>query len=226
MPTPYAGVLPPSVGRGRSAPTASGRLEEVFRPTTGSPPSILDMNLRRTILTALLALGLLLGLAGPAGAMEPRHVAGLQCGVNPTSDVRLRSDLTCTDGFRLDPADQVDVDLAGHRLTVTNGTCTSFGPCGAISGAASVTDGWVTGDLKDVALIRRVRVKGSVYLGESNTGPATLERSLVRDGQVGVFGPDVTISRNDIIGTGPFGGGIQLTDALRNLSNLTITGNR
>jgi hypothetical protein len=79
----------------------------------------------------------------------------------------------------------------------------------------------VIGDLKDVALIRKVRVTGSVFLGESTTGPSTLERSVVRHGTVSVFGPDVTISRNDLLG-----GGVALIDSLRNLSNVSITGNR
>jgi len=184
------------------------------------------MNLRRSALTALLALGIVLGVAVPAGATQPTHVPGLQCGVNPTTDVRLRADLTCTDGFRIDPANHVDIDLAGHRLTVTNGACTAFGPCGAISGAASVTDGAVKGDLKDVAVVKKVRVTGSVYFEESTPGPSTLDRSLVRNGRVGVFGPDVTITRSDIVGVGPLGGGIELIDSLRNISNVSITRNR
>jgi hypothetical protein len=179
------------------------------------------MNLRRSALTALLALGIVLGITVPATAAGATHAPGLQCGVNPTTDVRLRADLTCTDGFRIAPADLVDIDLAGHRLTVTNGTCSSFGPCGAISGAASVANGTVVGDLKDVALVRKVRVTGSVYLGESVPGPSTLDRSVVRSGTVTVFGPDVTISRNDLLGNG-----INLVDSLRNISNVSITGNR
>ena len=184
------------------------------------------MNLRRTALTALLAIGIILGVTLPATAAGATRAPDLQCGVNPTTDVRLRADLTCTDGFRIAAADQVDVDLAGHRLTVTNGTCSSFGPCGAISGAASVTDGAVTGDLKDVGLIKKVRVAGSVYLGESAPGPSTLDRSAVRNGRVVVFGADATISRSDLVGAGPLGGGIVLNDSLRNLSNLSIWGNR
>lgn len=179
------------------------------------------MNLRRSALTALLALGIILGVTLPAHAAGAARVPDLQCGVNPTTDVRLRADLTCTGGFRIAAADLVDVDLAGHRLTVTNGTCTSFGPCGAISGAASVTNGAVTGDLKDVSLARKVRVTGSVYLGESSTGPSTLERSVVRTGRVAVFGPDVTVRGNDLLGSG-----IELIDSLRNVSNVSITGNR
>ena len=38
----------------------------------------------------------------PAAAGATR-APDLQCGVNPTTDVRLRADLTCTDGFRIDP---------------------------------------------------------------------------------------------------------------------------
>ena len=184
------------------------------------------MNLRRSALGALLALGIVLAVAIPAGATQSNHPVGLQCGVNPTSDVRLRADLTCTDGFRIDPAAQVHIDLAGHRLTVTNGACTFPGPCGAIFGAASVSDGAVTGDLKDVTLVRKVRVTGSVYFEESTSGPSSLDRSLVRNGRVGVFGPDVTFSRNDIVGVGPFGGGVQLLDSIRNVSNVSITRNR
>jgi hypothetical protein len=184
------------------------------------------MNLRRSVLTALLALGIVLGVAVPAGATQANHGSGLQCGVNPTSDVRLRADLTCTDGFRIDPANHVDVDLAGHRLTVTNGACTFSGPCGAIYGAASVTNGAVSGDLKDVTVVRKVRVTGSVYFEESTAGPSMLDRSVVRKGRVGIFGPDDTISRNDILGVGPLGGGIELIDSLRNISNVSITGNR
>ncbi len=183
------------------------------------------MNLRRPSLFALLALGIILGVTLPATAAGATGQSALQCGVNPTADARLSADLTCQDGFRIDPAHPVAIDLAGHTLTVVNGTCTNFGPCGAISGAAAVTGGSVVGDLKDVGLTRKVRVTGSVYLGESTSGPSTLDRSAVRNGRVGIFGPDATVTQSMISGTSALGGGIQLLDSLRNLSNVTITGN-
>ncbi|MGZ4759738.1 MAG: right-handed parallel beta-helix repeat-containing protein [Acidimicrobiales bacterium] len=182
------------------------------------------MDMRRTWFTALLALGIILGVALPATAAGAIGQPGLRCGVNPTTDVRLRADLTCQDGFRV-AGNPVNIDLAGHTLTVVNGTCSSFGACGAIYGAASVTNGAVVGDLKDVRLTRKVRVTGSVYLGESTVDPSVLDRSVVRNGRVGIFGPNATVKDSDLIGAGPLGGGIGLFDSLRNLSDLSISGN-
>ena len=164
--------------------------------------------------------------AAPAGATTR---PSLECGVQPTTDVRLREDLTCDatigDWGSLSAPSTVNVDLGGHTLTVTNGTCTYFGKCGALFNLASVSNGTVIGDLKDVHSVRRVHVHGSVYLAENFNGTWLMDSSVVTGGRVGLFGSNVTLANNRIYGSGPFGGGIQFLD-INNVSNITIVGNR
>ena len=165
-----------------------------------------------------------------AGATTVEH--DLQCGVNPTTDVRLRSDLTCDQGFRggLDtPA--VNIDLGGHTLTVTNGTCESPNSnsyCGAIFGEASVSNGKVVGDLQNVHRVSRVRVIGTVLIEDNvsgDAGPSLVERSVI-NGCVAVLGPNATVQDNRISGGGAFCGGVYMDDSAKGLGNTQILGNR
>jgi hypothetical protein len=190
-----------------------------------NPRRTTNRHLIRRWLLALSAVGIVLGIVvpGPAGATR---LPDLQCGVNPTTDVRLRHDLTCEQGFRGGTdAPRVNIDLGGHKLEVINGTCSTFGPCGAVFDEASVTNGTVVGDLKDVRLVRRVRITGNVYLGETAGPASTLEHSVVRTGRVAVLSPDTTVTKNLLLGSGPLGGGVTFIDSLRNLTDEQITGN-
>jgi hypothetical protein len=198
--------------------------------TTPSTPS----SPRRASRALLLVVVLLGALAGAGLTSQPAGATGLpdlQCGVNPTTDVRLRADLTCDTGFAGDAdhtgAPLVNIDLGGHTLTVINGTCTFFGRCGAIFNEASVSNGKVVGDLKDVRRIDRVRVTGSVYLNEGTPldSPATLVRSSVRNGRVAVWGSNVTVRKNTISGGGATGGGIQIDNTSRGTANTKVTEN-
>ena len=159
---------------------------------------------RALLLTAVIV-GTIVGIGvtgQPAGATT--RLPDLQCGVNPTTDVRLRADLTCDTGFAGDAdhtgAPLVNIDLGGHTLTVTNGTCSFFGRCGAIFNEASVSNGKVVGDLKNVRRVSFVRVTGSVYLNENTPDPAVLEASTVRGGRVGILGPNSTVRFSTPVG--------------------------
>lgn len=189
-----------------------------FRPSRG---------LGWTVVAVLLAL---FAVAMPGAPADAAERPSLECGVQPTTDVRLREDLTCdaTIGSWASTSTPttVDVDLGGHTLTVTNGTCSYFWRCGALFNVASVSNGTVIGDLKDVRQVRRVHVRGSVYFAENFTGTWLMDRSIVSGGRVGLFGSNVTLSNNRIYGSGPLGGGIQFLDALHNVSNITIVANR
>ena len=57
--------------------------------------------MRRIVAVIVLATGILVAL--PSYPVDASRVPDLQCGVNPTSSVRLRADLTCTERFTLPP---------------------------------------------------------------------------------------------------------------------------
>jgi hypothetical protein len=77
---------------------------------------------RRIIAVIVMATGILVAL--PSYPVDASRVPDLQCGVTPTSSVRLRTDLTCTEAFTL-PADNppLTIDLGGHTLTFTDTSC-------------------------------------------------------------------------------------------------------
>jgi len=183
-------------------------------PHTDRTPS----RVRRAWFLAVLVIGTLAGVGLPSQPAGATHLPDLQCGVNPTTDVRLRADLTCDQGFV--------GDLGGHTLTVVNGTCTFFGRCGAIYNEASVRNGKIVGDLKNIRRTSFVRVAGSVYLNENTPDPALLEASTVRGGRVGILGPDATVRFSVVSGGGAVGGGIQFLDALAGITNARIYANR
>src|SRR3954468_5300113 len=82
---------------------------------------------RRIIAVIVMATGILLAL--PSYPVDASRVPDLQCGVTPTSSVRLRTDLTCSAPFTL-PTDSpvLTIDLGGHTLTFTDPTCTPGPP--------------------------------------------------------------------------------------------------
>jgi len=69
------------------------------------------------VVTVLVAVGLVLPTT--AGATRPPDVG---CGQTITTDVRLRTDLTCLGDGLIVTADGVTVDLAGHSITSADGT--------------------------------------------------------------------------------------------------------
>lgn len=162
------------------------------------------------LVVALVVIAVLALAAATAGALpaEARHrrSASLVCGELPTRDVVLRADLTCESGFHFGPSDPaVSIDLGGHTLSVPGeaGRCTAPGPCGAIAGASAVHDGTVLGTLSDIGAITSVLVVGDVEVrpGFAGTpGPASVQRSLVLDGKVRIWGSEVTITGNVIRG--------------------------
>jgi hypothetical protein len=177
---------------------------------------------------ALVAAMAWVGLPAPSAGATTK-LPSLQCGVNPTTDVRLREDLTCTGGFLNVDGPRVNIDLGGHTLTVTNGTCHFFFECGAVFNAASISHGTIVGDLRNVGRVSHVHVVGNVYINEpylGGGGPGVLEHSVIRNGRVAIEGPNATVRDNRIIGGGVYGGGVQSLDDLINVGEMRIVDNR
>jgi hypothetical protein len=163
---------------------------------------------RRRRIGVAFAAALVVGVLGPfvavVGPAEAARPPDLVCGVSPTTDVRLREDLTCEHGFHGEsgwsPRPAVDIDLGGHTLTVTNDRCVRWlVGCGAISGYASVTHGTVVGDLVEIGLTSRVRLVGRAVLNPGYDSSITVnvfERSTVVDGSVEIVGSNVTVRDN------------------------------
>jgi hypothetical protein len=157
-------------------------------------------------LVTVVTVAALSGTVGPAAARRGSAAPTLVCGELPTTDVVLRADLTCDTGFHFVGVPPVNIDLGGHVLSVPGdaGRCTAPGPCGAIAGATSVRNGTVAGTLSDIGEISRVLVHGGdveVAPGFSGAGgPASVQRTIVVDGMVRVWGPDVTVAGNVIRG--------------------------
>src|SRR5512142_1623844 len=107
-----------------------------------------------------MATGILVAL--PSYPVDASRVPDLQCGVNPTTSVRLRADLTCSEKFLL-PADNppLTIDLGGHQLTFTDPSCAPGPP---------ITRCDIT-DQSGSATIRNGTVDGSISLGQDHHAP-------------------------------------------------------
>lgn len=177
-------------------------------------------------IAALVAISLAATTAGalPAGARH-RRAPSLECGELPTHDVVLRTDLTCGSGFHFGPSDPpVTIDLGGHTLSVPGdaGRCTAPGPCGAIAGASAVRNGTVLGTLSDIGAVTSVLVVGDVEVrpGFAGTpGPASVQRSMILDGKIRVWGSEVTITGNVIRG------GVSLVDTNNAVRDVVVERN-
>lgn len=142
--------------------------------------------MRRIVAVIVLAMGILVAL--PSYPVDASRVPDLQCGVNPTTSVRLRTDLTCTERFNL-PADNppLTIDLGGHTLTFTDKSCLPGPPisrCDITDQSGSVT-------------IRNGTVDGSVSLGQNRNAPrrGTISKARIL-GHVDTWGAStVTDSR-------------------------------
>ncbi len=169
---------------------------------------------RLAVCTALLATTLVL-MMGHASATE---VPTLQCGVNPTTDVRLDRDLTCANSFVIGDSSAttpLTIDLAGHTLTVTNpdATC-KFGQAGtscAVFGIGpirmidgSVRGGVGLGAVRGANDLFRVDVAGDIWV--SGVGGRII-KSSVTGGSVRVFSSTFTLKYSDIVN-----GGISFND--------------
>ena len=138
--------------------------------------------------------------------------ATLQCGVNPTTDVRLDADLTCASSFVIgSSADTtpLSIDLGGHTLTVTtpDAACRfgQVGPMCAILavGPIRLRNGVVQGSVglasvRAFSNVRGVTVHGDLW--SSGVG-ARLVANTIWNGSIHVFSGQTTIADN-FIGTG------------------------
>lgn len=186
----------------RPRPTcASGR---GARSRSGAPREV------KVVVTLVAVLGALVAAWAPPlapAAARPRSAPSLVCGELPTTDVVLRSDLTCDTPFHfVGDQPRVAIDLGGHTLTVAGdaGRCTRPGPCGAIAGAREVRNGTVVGTLHDIGAVRCVLVVGDIEVATrftGATGPATVHRTMVLDGMVRIWGSDVAVTRSVIRGS-------------------------
>ena len=171
--------------------------------------------MRRIVAVIVMATGILVALPSyPVGATR---VPDLQCGVTPTSSVRLRTDLTCTDPFTLPAGNPpLTIDLGGHTLTFTDKTCAPGPP---------ITRCDIT-DLSGSVTIRNGTVDGSISLGENRHAPAQGTLSRVRVlGHVDTWGASTVADSHLYAGLTAFGaitldhntirGGVRVDDSQR-----------
>jgi hypothetical protein len=178
----------------------------------------------RRFMVALAASTLLvLGLAiQPAGASPVRD---LQCGINPTTNVMLRADLTCATSFDVGQdlsTPPISIDLRGHTLTITapDAPCRLNQPfldaarC-AIFGETKLTvrNGTVIGSIglasqPQGGRVSDVHVEGDVWL--TGSGGAVNQNTI--DGTVHDFATTATVHSNWIRG-----GGITFDDSFNGL---------
>ena len=177
-----------------------------------------------------------LGLpAQPAGAAKAPKVPELQCGVVPTTDVKLSADLTCAEPLIIPgPGPAITIDLKGHTFKV-DPLPTCFGPyalCSVTdrSGTATVKNGTIDGNLSSVSndrahgtVVSRVHVTGAVktglygYLvlshdvidgGVEDHNWASIHDNVIANGvwvNDSDAGTPIDIVGNMITGTAPFG---------------------
>ncbi len=171
--------------------------------------------MKRIVAIIVMAVGVLVAL--PSYAVDAARVPDLQCGVNPTTSVRLRADLTCSEKFRL-PADNppLTIDLGGHKLTFTDQSCAPGPP---------ITRCDIT-DESGSATIRNGTVDGSISMGENHHAPTRGTLSGVRVlGHVDLWGASTIDSSQLNAGVSAFGavslqhnfirGGVRVDDSLR-----------
>jgi hypothetical protein len=170
---------------------------------------------RRIIAVIVMATGILVAL--PSYPVDASRVPDLQCGVDPTTSVRLRTDLTCSDPFTLPSTnDPITIDLGGHTLTFTDKTCAPGPPisrCDITDQSGSVT-------------IRNGTVDGSISLGENRHAPLRGTLSKVRVlGHVDTWGASSIADSHLYDGLSAFGaialdhntirGGVRVDDSQR-----------
>jgi len=144
--------------------------------------------------------------------------ATLQCGVNPTGNVRLDHDLVCPHSFVVGASSAsapIKIDLGGYTLTVTRpdapcrfsqpvATCAVFG-----LGPVTLLDGSIKGSVglasvRAPSRIRGVNIDGDLWM--SGVG-GRFVASSISDGSVRAYSSTVTIDHNVI-----HHGGISLND--------------
>jgi hypothetical protein len=174
---------------------------------------------------AVLVVVALVGLGVPATAAGASQLPDLQCGVTPTTNVRLREDLTCSTWFDL-YAHPASVDLGGHTLTDPALDC--FGPCGAIGGATKLSNGTVIGRLWDDGLMTHLDVVGSIdfadvsgveWFGNGTFGQPGSVRSSVVHGFVSIDGSDGIVAHNVVYG------GVGVYDLIQGTGDVRISDN-
>ncbi len=185
-------------------------------------------------LLALLVLALVwVGLPTAVASASP--LPGLECGQTITTSVRLRHDLTCSQGFLvqmtlpdgrpLTPPTPITVDLGGHSLGLVSASssvvgCSHWwfeGPglrCSISAGAGvalTIRNGTVVGSvgtLDSGVRIEHVHVEGGVVFTESGSGEVSDSRI---EGPISDFAASAII-RRDVIA-----GGITTDDAFVNM---------
>ena len=172
--------------------------------------------MKRIVTVIVMASAILVALPSfPVGASR---VADLQCGVNPTTSVRLRADLTCSERFQLAPTNPpITIDLDGHTLTFTDRTCLSGPPISRCditdpSGSVTIIDGTIAGSVSlgqnfteplQTATLSRVHVTDRV----DALGKTSIVHSVL-DAPLSAFGP-ISLQHNTLRG------GVRVSDTLR-----------
>jgi len=177
-----------------------------------------------------------LGLpAQPAGAIRPSKVPEMQCGVVPTTNVKLSADLTCPTPLIIpDNNPAITIDLKGHTFKV-DPLPTCFGPFALCtltdrSGTATVKNGTIDGNVSSLTndrahgtVLTRLHVTGAVktglygYLvlshnvidgGVEDHNWASIHDNVIANGvwvNDSDAGSPIDIVGNTITGTAPFG---------------------
>jgi hypothetical protein len=184
------------------------------------------MLVRVLVMAATLAL-VVVGVAQPSasGTLTPE----LQCGVAPTSSVRLTHDLTCASSVVVDTTGTISIDLGGHTLTIASpdapcvaGQPANTQPMCAIDARSAVdlSGGTVVGSVglaaPSAGQVEQVVVRGDVWL---SGGGGQVENSQIRQGTVYAEGAEDQIDSNVI-----HAGGISFDDTSNGLQ-LTISDN-
>jgi hypothetical protein len=149
----------------------------------------------RRIMVSLAVSGLVvIGLAAQPAAAAP--LPDLQCGVNPTTSVRLREDLTCTSSFVIGEdlsTPPLSIDLGGHTLTIT----TPDVGCQASQPLVDPTRCAILGDTK--INVRNGTVNGSI--GLSSQPDAGRVTAATVNGDVWLSAAGGAVSQSTVSGT-------------------------
>jgi hypothetical protein len=162
---------------------------------------------------AALIIGVLVVPATAAGASKPP--THLVCGQTITSDVWLRHDMVCPQGFDVPQGASVTIDLGGHRLT-TDGLRSDGATLRLVHGTldGSITTAPAVGGT--VLIIEHVHVVGHIANNSGFGAMDLVEWSRV-DGTYTSFSQAVTFD-HDLLG------GVTIDDALLNV-HLSINQN-
>ncbi len=187
--------------------------------------------LRRIMVSLVASTLVVLGLAIQPATAAP--LPDLQCGVNPTTNVVLRADLTCATSFDIGQdltTPPITIDLQGHKLTVTapDAQCRLNQPfldaarCAIFAETkVLIRNGTVVGSIglasqPDAGRVSNVLLGGDVWLTAAG---GTVAGSVV-SGTIHDFGLSATIHGNVIRN-----GGITFDDSFNGLQ-LHVTSNR